>query len=379
VRSDKKLDKSLLTTDSWNREPVTGRDAKDINRIKLPSLERGKLSFSGNERNHLFQNHRGTSFQDVSGLSGLDTPQDGRTFAVWDFDRDGWQDIALLNINTPVVSLYRNQHGKLDPSDHSPRNMVAFKFAGGNHDSQTSTVFGPRDGYGARVLLKLGDRTLVQQHRCGEGLAAQNSSTMFFGIGESETVDAVEVSWPSGATQTLNAVNAGSLVTVFENTDETDDKTGFEVTRYVVDKKRNQAASGQSTRNVPFQHPASRNAKLTMYTSVATWCPNCRKRLPQLKLLRERFSDTELAMVGLPIDENDSAEKLTAYIEKHRTPYDLYRSTGTAERSVFSSVIIEQVGSDVLPATLIVDQKGNVLSAIPDVPSVSDVKRLLAR
>ena len=379
MQSDQKLDASLLSTDSWNREPVTGRTASDINRIKLPSLERGKLSFSGNERNHLFQNYHGDTFQDISGLSGLDTLQDGRTFAVWDFDRDGWQDIALLNVNTPVLNLFRNQHGELRESGRPQSNMVAFKFVGGNREGRASTEFCSRDGYGARVMLTEGDRTLVQQHRCGEGLASQNSSTMFFGIGESETIDSAEVVWPSGITQTLTSIDAGSLITVFENESETDDETGFVVTRYLLDKK--DAANQQTKRTIskPFKQLAETKSELLMYTSVATWCPNCRKRLPQLALLRDHFSDGELAMVGLPIDENDNETKLTAYLEKHQPPYELHRSATPTERQAFSESVIQKIGSDVLPATLIMDGKGTVLSVIAGVPTISDLKQLLAR
>ena len=377
MQSDQELDASLLSTDSWNREPVTGQKASDINRFKLPTLERGKLSFSGNERNHLFQNHRGNTFEDISGISGLDTPQDGRSFAVWDFDRDGYQDIALLNINSPVVNLFRNQHDQLNRSETVQSNMVAFKFVGGNRVGQASEEFGPRDGYGVRVLLKLGDRTLVQQHRCGEGLGAQNSNTMFFGIGESETVDSAEIVWPSGISQRLKDIDAGSLVTVFEDETETDDRSGYEVTRYLMDAQNTQEPSAEVKRQLKFKHLAKQKAELTMYTSMATWCPNCLKRLPQLELLREHFAEDELAMAGLPIDENDDEAKLTAYMEEHQPPYELYRSVSFSERKVFSDLIIERIGSDVLPATIIVDEKGTVLSVIAGVPTISDLKQLL--
>ena len=379
MQSDQKLNASLLSADSWNREPVTGQEASDINRFKLPTLERGKLSFSGNERNHLFQNHRGATFEDISGISGLDTPQDGRSFAVWDFDRDGWQDIALLNINTPVVNLFRNQLGEPGRSETAKSNMVAFKFVGGNRDGETSTKFGPRDGYGARVLLKLGDLTLTQQHRCGEGLGAQNSNTMFFGIGETDTVDSANITWPSGISQTLKDIDAGSLVTVFENATEVDNQSGFEVSRYLLDDQKAEKPPAELRRRLTFKYQAKQKSELTMYTSMATWCPNCRKRLPQLQLLREHFSDDELAMAGLPIDENDGEAKLTAYMKDHQPPYELYRTISPTERRVFSESVIERIGSDVLPATMIVDGKGTVLSVIAGVPTLSDLKNLLAR
>jgi len=379
VQSDQKLDASLRSTDAWDQEPVTGQKSDDINRLKLPSLERGKLSFSGNERNHLFQNHQGVTFNDISGLSGLDTAQDGRTFAVWDFDRDGWQDIALLNINTPVLSLFRNQHAQRRRSDRPQNNMVAFKFVGGTRNSRASTEFTSRDAYGTRVTLTRGDQTLVQQHQCGEGLATQNSNTMFFGIGDTKTIGSAEVVWPSGKTQTLNSIDAGSLITVFENADDTDDGSGFVVSRYQPDGTKAPAQANKSVRKITLNHQPETEGELTMYTSVATWCPNCRKRLPLLNLLRERFSSSQLAMVGLPIDENDSEAKLTAYLNEHQPPYELHRSATPNERQVFSESVVQQIGSDVLPATLIVNSEGTILAVIAGVPTVSDIKRLLPK
>ena len=58
-------------------------------------------SQSGNERNHLFINDGNGQFVDQSIFSGADSICDGRTNVVWDFDGDGWQDIALVNSNYP--------------------------------------------------------------------------------------------------------------------------------------------------------------------------------------------------------------------------------------------------------------------------------------
>jgi hypothetical protein len=64
---------------------------------------------TGNERNHYFANRGGRAFADISGISGLDNPADSRGFAVLDYDRDGWQDVALVNANQPMFNLYHNE------------------------------------------------------------------------------------------------------------------------------------------------------------------------------------------------------------------------------------------------------------------------------
>ena len=54
-------------------------------------------------------NQAGKQFADVSLVSGLDNPADSRGFVLFDYDRDGQQDIALVNANDPLLNLYHNQ------------------------------------------------------------------------------------------------------------------------------------------------------------------------------------------------------------------------------------------------------------------------------
>ena len=376
MQSDEQLSSSFVSTKAWETSPTVIGKSQDIKRFKLPTLERGKLSFSGKERNHLFQNTEGREFHDVSGISGIDTPQDGRTFAVWDYDRDGWQDIALLNINTPVLSLYRNQQS----SSGNDRSMIAVKLIGGNRKSAPSTQFSSRDGFGARVSVNLSGRSLTRQHRCGEGLAAQNSRYLFFGIGENDSVESIEVRWPSGITQHLEGLAAGQLATVFEDATESSDGSGFEVSRYLVAAQPvAKAAVPQKTPTKRAQAASGPQSDLTLFTSVATWCPNCRKQIPQLHLLREEFTADQLGIFGAAVDESDSADKLQNYVLKNQPPYTLATPWGDSQRQNFNRLVKAKLGSDVLPATAIFDRKGNVVSVFPGVPTISDVRRMLAR
>ena len=55
------------------------------------------------ERNHFFLNMgSGKEFVDISALAGTDSASDGRSFALFDYDRDGWQDIVVVNANQPL-------------------------------------------------------------------------------------------------------------------------------------------------------------------------------------------------------------------------------------------------------------------------------------
>ena len=52
------------------------------------------VSQSGYEHNNVFLS-RGDQFRDVSGVSGFDHVADGRALSRFDYDRDGWLDLAL--------------------------------------------------------------------------------------------------------------------------------------------------------------------------------------------------------------------------------------------------------------------------------------------
>jgi len=169
------------------------------------------MSFSGNERNHLFLQGR-SNFLDASDVSGLDDPADTRMFVLWDPDRDGWSDIALVNANTPRLALLRNGMSELT----APTGVIAVRLLGANHTSRPAPGASPRDACGALVTVSVGDRELVREHPCGTGLAAQNSATVLIGLGPAERAERVRVSWPSGGESLTEDVAAGTLLTLQE-------------------------------------------------------------------------------------------------------------------------------------------------------------------
>ncbi|MFT4549145.1 MAG: hypothetical protein ACI8XO_004837 [Verrucomicrobiales bacterium] len=174
----------------------------------------GKNSFSGNEANRMFLNLGGKQFADITGISGLGHRGDGRTFVAWDYDRDGWTDIASINTNAPKLLLHHNEIGKLPSAEK--RNHITIEFQGGNRDAQPSAELSNRDGYGARVTVDLGGRILVREHQCGQGVFAQNSARLLIGIGDATSAVRVTVRWPSGKLQTARDVAAGTALVFSE-------------------------------------------------------------------------------------------------------------------------------------------------------------------
>ena len=170
---------------------VANRMALSQMRRRSRDEERSGASLSGHERDRLFLSARGTSFTDVSGVSAVDDPSDGRAAGIFDYDRDGWLDLALVSSNAPMLKLFRNRIG-CQPA-LSGRNaggrMLALRFVGGNQTARPAPSWSTRDGFGAKVTVDLGDRTILREHRAGEGFAAQNSGTMVIAFGGSHALD----------------------------------------------------------------------------------------------------------------------------------------------------------------------------------------------
>ena len=66
-------------------------------------------SIASHQRNVLLRNDGRGGFDDVSGAAGLDLDQDGRSFAVFDIDRDGDPDLAVMAARqAPQLRVFRN-------------------------------------------------------------------------------------------------------------------------------------------------------------------------------------------------------------------------------------------------------------------------------
>ena len=335
-------------------------------------------SYSGHERNHVFLNQSGEDYVEVSGVSGLDHPGDSRAFAVLDYDRDGWQDLAMVAANAPLFQLYRNQMGERDGAKGG---MVAVRFEGGNRSSDASEEWSTRDGYGARVVLEIGERTLLREHRAGEGLAAQNSATVKVGIGDAPRAKRLEIRWPSGRSYDTTAVAAGTLVTAYEDPSASPTGAPFVLTPYGVPAPRrpivaSAAVPASSIRAAQDVLPGDRG-HLIMYTTVATWCVPCLDELPDLNLLRTTFTSEELEIFGVPYDGEEPPEVLQAWSDLYAPPYPILSELSIEQRNGVIDGALDALRVEGLPAAVVTDSEGEVLLVRWGPPSISEIRVLL--
>jgi len=166
----------------------------------INELIRADGSWSGYERNVFFANNRDGTFSDVSGAVGLDFREDGRSFAIADFDHDGRQEVFLKNRNAPVLRILKNVIADLPPS-------IAFRLQGTKSN---------RDAIGAVVTIETDAGRQQHSVEVGSGFLSQHSKEVFFGLGASKGKVQATIRWPSGLTQQLHDLQPNHRIWVEE-------------------------------------------------------------------------------------------------------------------------------------------------------------------
>ena len=161
----------------------------------------GALKHLYGHEDQLFQNEGEGKFRDVSLELGEYFKQAyvGRGSCIGDYDNDGDLDIFIVNLNSRSMFL-RNNKG-------NQNNWLTINLIG-----QSSN----RDGIGATVKLTAGGKTQSAQKKSTTGYLSQNDPRMHFGLARNETVDKIEIKWPSGKIQVLDNIKANQILTIKE-------------------------------------------------------------------------------------------------------------------------------------------------------------------
>lgn len=161
----------------------------------------GELKHLYGQEDQLFRNEGEGKFRDVSMESGDYFQEElvGRGASFGDYDNDGDIDAYVVNLDSSGV-LLRNDVGNT------------------NHWIQILLVgtISNRDGIGARVKISSNGIVQTTQKKSASGYLSQNDPRLHFGLGTSNTVDEIEVIWPSGNSQKMENIAGGQVITIVE-------------------------------------------------------------------------------------------------------------------------------------------------------------------
>jgi enediyne biosynthesis protein E4 len=172
-----------------------------------PEVEQLKTEAGYAQRKLLYKNLRNGHFDDVSydAGPGISAPVAARGCAFGDFDNDGDLDVVVSTVNDfPQL---------LRCDSRAANNWIKIKTIGTKSN---------RSGIGARIkcITHLpGEKSLhpqIDEVRSGGGYFSQNDLRVHFGIGKAESVELLEIRWPSGLVETLNDIKPNQVIFVKE-------------------------------------------------------------------------------------------------------------------------------------------------------------------
>jgi len=184
-------DRSDLASFFWRQ--VVGKSPDDATPTSayehgwqaLNELIRSDSSWNGYERNVMFANNGDGTFSEVSGVVGMDFPEDSRSFALADLDHDGRLEVILKNRNAPQLRILHNSMKEIGRS-------ISFRLRGRKSN---------RDAIGAAITVEAGTLRQTKYLQAGSGFLAQHSKEVPFGVGGQEGPIRATVRWPSGISQ----------------------------------------------------------------------------------------------------------------------------------------------------------------------------------
>jgi hypothetical protein len=167
---------SAIISDAANWPPMKGR------------------SLSGYQQKRVWVNDGAGRFSEVAQAVGARDTFDGRSVALVDLWNRGVLDVVVANQRGPLL-VYKNMVAQ-------GNEWVGFELEG---------TASNRSAVGAQVRVYWGGQEQVQEVSGGSGFCAQNQRPLHFGLGRGARVERVEIRWPSGKTQTIQAPATGTV------------------------------------------------------------------------------------------------------------------------------------------------------------------------
>ena len=234
-------------------------------------------------------------------MSGFGLPDDGRTLAITDWDRDGDLDLWVSNRTAPRVRLLRNDY-------LAKAKTLAFRLEG---DPSQGT---PRD---AIATVTLSDKTkLTRQVTAGADFLSQSSKWLHFGLGTKATPKNVQVIWPGHKTPEIIKVKPSGRWHLRQGAGKTtaaeQNAIVLKATALTLPKSPSEMETNLSEpRPAPtlnYRTWLGDNATvdtqaLTLTLLWASWCQPCLKEMAVLSKQHKAIQNAGIQVLALNIEE----------------------------------------------------------------------------
>jgi tetratricopeptide (TPR) repeat protein len=352
----------------------------------INELVRSDGTWSGFERNVFYANNRDGTFSDVSGVVGLDFLEDGRAFALADFDGDGRLEVFLKNRNGPQLRLLKNVMTDLPPS-------IAFRLRGSKSN---------RDAIGAAITVETEKGGQTRTLQAGSGFLSQHSKEVFFGLGEAKGPVRASIHWPSGLVQELRGLPLDHRVWIEEGAapSRVDPFMGGpqelrpapSVTRGTAQVAPSSEATAQEAKPLPdtveswllapvaapdFSLPdltgqartlSALRGKAVLLNLWVSGSASCEEDLKVFNALHSQWASQGLQLLAVNLDrlsegDSDVADKILALARERRLAFPILRGTDDVAGiyNILYRYLFDRHRDLSLPSSFLISGKGHIV------------------
>jgi len=338
----------------------------------INELIRADGTWSGYERNIFYANNGDGTFSDVSGVVGLDFLEDGRAFALADFDHDGRQELFLKNRNGPQLRLLKNVMENLPPS-------IAFRLRGTKSN---------RDAIGAVVTVETEVGRQTRSLQAGSGFLSQHSKDVFFGLGAAKGPVRASIRWPSGLVQELHDLPINHRVWIEEGSEPS------RVEAFRTPAGRGQFADAKPTEAKPQEIEAlpttaetwilapveaphfsladfggevrtlsSLRGKPVLLNLWAAGAERCKEDWIAFNQRHAAWAAQGLQLLTVNLDASADAESVRAMVRKHRLSFPILRGSDDVAGiyNILYRLLFDRHRDLALPTSFLINARGEIV------------------
>jgi cytochrome c biogenesis protein CcmG/thiol:disulfide interchange protein DsbE len=116
--------------------------------------------------------------------------------------------------------------------------------------------------------------------------------------------------------------------------------------------------------------------KVVLVNFWATWCPPCRREIPDLSRLHTKYKDRDFMVLGISLDEIDP-DQIRKFAKNYKISYPVLHGP----RSELGEIAKSYGGIQAIPTSFLIDKQGNIraryIGARSELMFSADIIRLL--